>query len=34
MVVLKPIDTTTFTYEDRDRLRELVREQIAEELRL
>jgi len=34
MVVLKPIDTSALTYEDRDRLRDLVRQQIADELGL
>ncbi len=32
IVVLEPIDTSTMTYDDRDRLRELVRSRIAEEL--
>jgi hypothetical protein len=32
VVVLEPIATTGMTYDDRDRLLELVRERIAEEL--
>jgi 1-acyl-sn-glycerol-3-phosphate acyltransferase len=32
IVVLEPIVTTAMTYEDRDRLRDLVRDRIAEEL--
>ena len=32
VVVLEPISTAGMTYDDRDRLRELVRTQIAEEL--
>ena len=32
MVVLQPIATSGMTYDDRDRLRELVRERIAAEL--
>ena len=32
LVILDPIDTSNITYEDRDRLREQVRELIAEEL--